>query len=467
MLTIARRQILEGLLDAKFLLVSALILLAFLVNAFVFSESYWFRNGEWQHSLQEVANLQEKNVTNLQRLANVHLELVKPPSALAFIADGGDARLPDTWTVTAFLVRDPKNTLRGNSRMPLVGALDWVFIIGTLMSLLAIIVGFDAICGEKSKGTLKVVLSFPLSRLKLFLGKYLGLLFVMLIVLFLGVLINISSLFFLGVLKPTEPVLSAIGQVLILAVLYLSFVLLGAMTVSSLVARPVVSMVVLLVLWMAGVIVVPGLARPVAEMSVPVKPGIEVKKLVDTALEELHQNASEEALTQYNDPFHPNVPKRAEHCRRRLAIQQNLEDEAELSKIRQAEMISTISAVSPYCLFDSALQELAGTGVAGFRLSMESARRYRQQLYNFTAEIDRTDRDSPHQIYSWGNFSDRGVFSSKPVEYTVVPKWQGLWLEGGMPAERSVPWFHIVLLLAANLQLAIIGFIALACYDPR
>ena len=467
MLTIAKRQVLEGLLDAKFMLVSALILLAFLVNAFVFSESYQFRSGEWQHSLQEVASLQENNVKSLQNLANVQLKLVKPPSVLAFVADGGDARLPDTWTANAFLVRDPQNSLRGNSRMPLVGALDWVFIIGTLMSLLAVIIGFDAVCGEKSKGTLKIVLSFPISRLKLFMGKYLGLLFVMLIVLFLGVLINLSTLFFLGVIRPTEPMLMAIGQVLILAVLYLSFVLLGAMTVSSLVSRPVVSMVFLLVLWMVGVIVVPGLARPVAEMSVPVQSAIEVEKLVETAQQELFQNASDEALTQYDDPFHPNIPKRAEFCRERMAIQQNYEDEAQLAKIRQAEMISTLSAVSPYCLFDSALQELAGTGVAGFRLSMESARRYRQQLYNFTEETDRTDRESPHQIYSWGEFSDRGVFSSKPVEYSAVPKWQGLWLDGGMPRERSVPWLHYILLLAVNLQLAIFGFIALACYDPR
>lgn len=48
-----------------------------------------------------------------------------------------------------------------------------------LLPLIALILGFDAIVGEKEKGTLNLLLSYPLSPLSLLLGKYLGLAFAM------------------------------------------------------------------------------------------------------------------------------------------------------------------------------------------------------------------------------------------------------------------------------------------------
>lgn len=50
-----------------------------------------------------------------------------------------------------------------------------VSLVIYLIPLIALLLGFDAIVGERERGTLDLLLAMPLTRLELLLGKYLGL----------------------------------------------------------------------------------------------------------------------------------------------------------------------------------------------------------------------------------------------------------------------------------------------------
>jgi Cu-processing system permease protein len=50
-----------------------------------------------------------------------------------------------------------------------------VSLVIYLIPLIALILGFDAIVGERERGSLELLLSMPITRLELLLGKYLGL----------------------------------------------------------------------------------------------------------------------------------------------------------------------------------------------------------------------------------------------------------------------------------------------------
>jgi Cu-processing system permease protein len=56
---------------------------------------------------------------------------------------------------------------------PLIASL--VSLTIYLLPLIALILGFDALVGERERGTLNLMLSYPISRIQLVLGKYLGL----------------------------------------------------------------------------------------------------------------------------------------------------------------------------------------------------------------------------------------------------------------------------------------------------
>lgn len=73
-------------------------------------------------------------------------------------------------------------TYFGGAQQGDVGFRSIEFVIASLVSLviyliplIALILGFDAIVGERERGSLDLLLSMPITRLELLLGKYLGL----------------------------------------------------------------------------------------------------------------------------------------------------------------------------------------------------------------------------------------------------------------------------------------------------
>ncbi len=73
-------------------------------------------------------------------------------------------------------------TYFGGAQQGDIGFRSIEFVIASLVSLviyliplIALILGFDAIVGERERGSLDLLLSMPITRLELLLGKYLGL----------------------------------------------------------------------------------------------------------------------------------------------------------------------------------------------------------------------------------------------------------------------------------------------------
>ncbi|RZT41487.1 ABC transporter permease [Cupriavidus agavae] len=70
----------------------------------------------------------------------------------------------------------------GGAQQGEIGLRSAAFVIASLVSLaiylipmIALLLGFDAIVGERERGSLGLLLSYPLTRVELLLGKYLGL----------------------------------------------------------------------------------------------------------------------------------------------------------------------------------------------------------------------------------------------------------------------------------------------------
>jgi ABC-type Na+ efflux pump permease subunit len=235
MLLIAKLHILKELKDARYLFLTALVLLAFVVNAFVYSEKFHEARADYNDNVRQISTNLSDNADSLLDVTNFGQRIMSPPSPLAFIADGDEGKLPNSWLVNAFKVSEPASKARINPRLPILPALDWSFIIGTLMTLLTIMMSFDSLCGEKRDGTLRLLLSYPVSRIQLFIGKFMGSLFVVMITLLVAVLFNLLILSLNDALPLSELILLKIGWALLLSLFVLSFVLLLGMAVSAMV----------------------------------------------------------------------------------------------------------------------------------------------------------------------------------------------------------------------------------------
>lgn len=104
---------------------------------------------------------------------------------LAIAAKEFRDRLRNRWVLAValvFMAFSLAITYFGGAQQGAVGVRSIEFTIASLVSLviyliplIALLLGFDAIVGERERGSLDLLLSLPLTRVELLLGKYLGL----------------------------------------------------------------------------------------------------------------------------------------------------------------------------------------------------------------------------------------------------------------------------------------------------
>lgn len=467
MFIIMKRQILEGLMDSKYLFMALVTILAFLVNSFVYSERYHQQVEDYQENRAEINDRLESLSDNLQKVSNYPQKMMLFPNPYLFISDGGQQVLPNVIQVNAFQTNSPDTETRDNDMLPVIMPLDWSFIVGILMTLMSLMVSFNVICGEKREGTLRLVLSNPISRRDIFLGKYLGLLTIVILTFFVGAAINICILCFNGALELNGGALFAIGWAFLLSTLCLSFVLLLGIAVSSLVKTPSIAMVILLVGWIINIAAIPGLARIIGEKLVETRPDNIVKDEYHRAEKELRDSISAEALQFSENPFDPAVAERAKFMKGCVEILQTLNDESNKERIDQIKMINILSSIGPSGLLKYTLQEGCKTGVYSFEVLLEKARLYRDQLNEFTTGKDRKDKSSPHLIASWGVYSEPGLFSQQKIEISSLPSIDTLWRYDRKQLGEHFPLWQLMIFILGNLQIGLLAFIFVTKYDPR
>jgi hypothetical protein len=136
--------------------------------------------------------------------------------------------------------------------------INWVFI-GVLMSFFAILFTFDAIAGERARGTLSLILSNTVSRGQVLVGKYLGAFVTLMVPLVMGILLNLLIILLIGSIPfGSADWLRILGIVGLFALHISVFIFLG-LFFSSRVSNAITSLVWLLLTWVCLAFVFPSL----------------------------------------------------------------------------------------------------------------------------------------------------------------------------------------------------------------
>ena len=467
MLNIARIQIMEGLLDTKYILLAILIILAFISNGITFSEKYKYELEDFNAHVAENNRLLQENTNSLQSVAVFNQQMLKPPSPLSFISESGEDMMPNVVVLNAFSRYDMEYQHRNNEMIPIISSLDWTFIVGIFFSLLAILLSYDAVAGEKKQGTLKLVLSNSISRVSLYVGKFLGLLFVTLILFIFGVLINILTISILDGPRITIDTLWPLCWAFFLSTLYISSFIFTGLAVSSLNHKPAISLVVLLVIWVITVFVVPGVGRLIAERMIDIPTQAEVQAEAERVADELWESRHPLAANWGGDPFQEHIPFRAEFINKTNEAVRKVRDSYIEEQLNQIAFSRNLISLSPYGLLSDGMQVVSCTGFIGVNQLYHASKDYRKSLHQYVVNMDKKDPDTPHQVYGYDNYVDPGVFSQKPVDFESIPSMKSYWTESGMSKNSSIPFIHLILLVSFNLFSALIAFLALTYYDPR
>ncbi len=203
LMTLIKKEMMHHILSVRFIALLLMCLLLVPLTLSINHRNYRQNLVDYQEAVK-LANIEETTV-NLKMPLEPDLEvskLILKPTPLSVFANGLADALPSYLGITRNGVTQGPPALVSASLSYLLGHLDFLFIVGTVFSLLALLFTFDAVAGEREAGTLRITLSNSLPRDVFLWSKLIGgyLVFVVpfLISLLFGLLVLVWQGFPLG-----------------------------------------------------------------------------------------------------------------------------------------------------------------------------------------------------------------------------------------------------------------------------
>lgn len=368
--------------------------------------------------------------------------------------------------------------------------IDFMFIVAVIMSLMALLFSYDALTGERERGTLRLIAVYPVRRAVILLGKWVGGVLSLMIPLGLSLLVSVIYISLHPRIGWGGTDYGVFGLLFLVSIFYISvFYLIGIM-VSAFSRSSSASILSALFIWILLVLVIPNASPYVAAQISPVPPiqktFREVKRLGGIERDELGRKLSKEVMERYQRTYGASFGKisgNPEDTRRVLESDPELKKlyqsyrkeydnawneanriqrektgklEKELSdKIAmQVKIAGIVSLVSPYSDFIYSATTLTGMGIFGQRdFSSAASQWYKEWSSYLSKKTEQMKKKDPtFNSESFIDVSDRPRFSYK-----------------GMPLKNSMP---MVLLFLGILTVFNILFFAAALakylrYDVR
>ncbi len=459
--TIAKREFLDNVISFRFAAGSIACIILVVFSTLIGVERYKLE----LESYSSIAKRNEEKLRkkiSLEDFWDISLKALRRPGVLSVVTRGGGATQP--YGVSIWTDRVPIHHPRGKRENEYLNDLidfDVTKAVKIVMSLLALLISFDVISGEKERGLLRLQLSNTVSRGQLFLGKYIG---ASITLAFPVVFCLLLSLMIISLLFPIPLTFSSylrLGILFIIYMIFLSAMLLFGFLLSSLTHRSATSLAFSLMAWLLFVQIIPNGGTFLAQRLVPVpsreSTHVEVRKL-GAEFEE-----RERAFWDWESNPEPSMEKEAEiyaysnHLWTEVFSGERYEIEKGymLKLQRQVRIAEILSGISPVFLVEKVSQTLSHTSVADYERFLEQARIYQRELMKFVKE---NGFFSKKELLEMIRFWKEEKEPPKDIDMNQIPpfKYQELDLSGSFKA-TLIPVVVLILLngLLFGLTLAI------------
>ena len=427
---IAKRELSDNLNSLRFALATVLLLGLMLTNAVVHLREHPERVKRYREDASKYQNHIASHAANsLYDLAQEGPgDLYKKPSDLRFCAEGGEAFMSDqalagahrwsTDTLKSFwILTYPSATPNRDNVRPDVTKVDWGFIIGYVLSLVALLFTFDSISGERERGTLRLTLANAIPRHTVLIGKFLGAFISVSIPFILAVLVNLLVISTSSDVHLDAEAWGRLGIIFFVAVLYTCLFLALGLLVSARVQRSAVSLVILLLVWVVFVVFMPSTLASIAGRSTSSGPTYDFwersSKLHDELSSDYYSNRHKgpKGSTKRIEIDSAYVTKDAEQ-------QEQLHEERLNRRIAEVHRALTITRISPVTIVQNLIESFAGTGFERHLQFLENVKTYIREFRTFIVDTDSADPESLHI------FGVRTGMSQEPVSPEAVPRFE-------------------------------------------
>jgi len=286
---IIRKEILDNITSPKFVFSFILCTVLILISFYTGVANYRAELKRYHAALD--LNIEDlENQTSMQNPGASGITITKPPQILSTIAVGIQDAVGRNARVRVEGGVDPKlvsSKYDSNPVFAIFGPLDLALIVKIVLSLFAILFTFDAITGEKELGTLKLMLSNPVPRDQLIIGKTIGSFVSLLVPLAIPLLMGLIVLNVFPDISLSVEDWTRLGLVFLCFLLYLSVFFNLGLFISSLTHRSAGSLFILLFVWVVLIFVIPKAAVMVARQITPVPSVHEVSAEKNAFMQEI------------------------------------------------------------------------------------------------------------------------------------------------------------------------------------
>lgn len=394
--TLIRKEILESLLSAKFivtfLVVTALTLSGLIIGSRNFNE--------------QIGDVERQQDLNRRMLSSqfdwvtagfVGVFETKRPYVLSIFDGGVENSLGRQANISTF--RDSRLDESRNTVSPILavfGDVDISFVVRIVLSLFAVMLSFNAVCGERESGTLKLSLSNPVPRYKILLAKVVGGLSVLAGAFIVPMLLG---LLYMQVFQPgimalfTGTTWLRLMLIFVIYLLFLSVIFAVGLFVSAVSHGSSTSFIFMLMFWILFITILPGISMTAAER---LRPSESYATIQAKAVREINQKRSV-LLNEFLRTWMQSLAdgsfsrKRADFASRLTNMGQEVLDrynrDYDLGQNAQISLARNIARLlSPTSAMSFSVQQLAGSGWDRQQEYLNQLRKFRHDFVGYINE---------------------------------------------------------------------------------
>ena len=396
------KEIQDTIMSPRFVFTFLLCTILILLSVYTGINNYLADQKEYSAAIA----LNRKNLEsqpNYFTLGGIGTKINKKPQVLSTVVTGVEEAVGRVATVN--IAYDPSlvdSKYSSNPVFAVFGALDLSFIVKIVLSLFAILFTYDAIVGEKERGTLKLALSNRIPRDTLILGKAIGGFISLLIPLIIPLVLGMLVLMIYPNVSLSGGDWGRIGLICMMFFLYLSVFFTLGLFVSTRTSRSSTSFLILLFIWVTFVTIIPKAAVMTAAQINPIPSVHEITAQKDAYLQEIQK----EAMTERTQWFKDNPPPKqqaekvqwnekfkewAEEFQQRLLAKIE-ERNAAIERDYQAKMRGqqrlaiNISRISPASALMFSCMSLAKTGISEHERFLNAVKTYKPIFAKWISE---------------------------------------------------------------------------------
>lgn len=488
---IAKKEFLLNLMTFKFAVGTILCVVLTAVFVPILAKAYQER----LRTYSENVSYNESELHKVTVYKNITPTIYQSPSALSVFSEGLEKQLGNSATINYNEVPEISAST-ANHYLSIFSIFDASLIFKIVLSVLALLLAYDAISGERERGTLRLILSGTSARYQVLLGKLLAGLTVLVVLVTITFILGLVILLSFPMVDLTGSDWIRIGFMFLSSLVFIAAMYNLGLLFSCLARRSAISLVLGLFMWIIFVAVIPNGSVYLATQILPV----EAEDKVNEQIALLRRDAQREFIREFrnsgrsfqsgggrNDKSgkggfgHGYVRSCNKAFMENRLIQYGIGVPIEIkyadkysevksgrlrSLFEQTRLADNLSRISPISLYENVMSALAGTDMASFQNFINAVKAQRNDVVEYIHS--RTNNFSSPSFFTPCTMEETEQHpidnDAPPLDLRDLPRFvYKADIIGSL--RRVIP--DLALLVFGNVLFFALAFAAFARYDVR